>query len=171
MDARISSRQKRISKRQEKYMAEDLGGCTMPGSGAMPNAKSDVRVRGEIRGEAKFTNKSHYTLKLQVLEKIQKEALEGGLEDPVLQLEYMRKGRTEASFAIWPLEPNHSDREDLLRTRLTTTAKSMILGLDRLELHVTQCTRIYICFDNKHVSKWYAVANWKDYLKWRAENA
>ena len=55
MDARTSKRQKKISAKQERRMAEDLGGRVQPASGAMKHAKGDVRVMGVVRAEAKFT--------------------------------------------------------------------------------------------------------------------
>jgi hypothetical protein len=83
------SRQQKRSQLQEKRIAADLGGRTQPGSGSFWGAKSDVRKQGQIRCEAKYTAKKKYTLKLADLLKIKDEAIRGGLETPVMQVEFV----------------------------------------------------------------------------------
>jgi hypothetical protein len=78
----------RRSKLQEKRIAGDIGGRVQAGSGTSWRAKSDVRKMGDLRVEAKFTSKIEYKLKLDDWVKIWEEAVGGGLETPVMQIEY-----------------------------------------------------------------------------------
>lgn len=80
-------------------MAEDIGGRVQPGSGAPKFYKSDVRKMGQFRGECKTTSKLTYTLQLKDLEKLQTEALQGGFEMPVLQVEF-RNGGVGKRYAV-----------------------------------------------------------------------
>lgn len=81
-------------------MAEDLGGRIQPASGALSGAKGDVRKVGEIRGEAKTTSKSFFVLKLAELLKIRLEAITGGLEDWVFQIEFQGQMGQNKKFAV-----------------------------------------------------------------------
>jgi hypothetical protein len=62
--------------KQEKQIAKDVGGRTTPASGAIKNnrLKSDVTSKN-FRFEAKLTQKRSYSLNLDVLDKIEREAL------------------------------------------------------------------------------------------------
>ena len=77
------------SKLQESRIAKDVGGRVQAGSGSSWRAKSDVRDIGKLRIEAKFTSKDTYALKLKDLLKIREEALLGGLETWVMQVEFV----------------------------------------------------------------------------------
>lgn len=118
MDKFQSSRQKRISLRQEKLAAQDVGGLTTAGSGAAKTSGGgDVRVAGKLRIECKYTEKSFFVLELAVLKKIQMEALKGGMEQPVLQLTFVAKHTgAETSFAILPHAPKKSDGTQFFHT-------------------------------------------------------
>lgn len=76
------------SKMQERRAAEDLGGRVQKGSGSSDFAKGDVRKAGDLRLECKTTSKKSYSLKLSDIQKIQLEALKGGLEDWAMQIEF-----------------------------------------------------------------------------------
>ena len=77
---------KKISKRQEKKTANDIGGRVTPASGAGKWQKGDVRAV-DIRVECKTTEKASYNLKRETLVKIEVEAHED--EIPVLALEFI----------------------------------------------------------------------------------
>lgn len=81
---RRTDSQKR-SHQQEKRAAKRLGGRVQPASGA-GRAKGDVRVPGVLRMECKFTRANSYSLRLDLLEKIEKEC-EGG-EQPAFEIEF-----------------------------------------------------------------------------------
>lgn len=94
------SRQQRRSKLQEKRMAEDVSGRVQAGSGSSWRAKSDVRVLGKLRCEAKYTEKEEYKLKLADWLKIKDEAIIGGLETPVMQIEFVRGAGGSYKLAV-----------------------------------------------------------------------
>jgi hypothetical protein len=95
------SRIQKMSARQERKIAEDVGGRRQAGSGSSWRAKSDVRTMGKLRVEAKFTQKPTYTLKLDDWKKIREEAIKGGLETPVMQVEFTPPGSSPGmKFAV-----------------------------------------------------------------------
>jgi hypothetical protein len=73
------------SRKQEKRAASRIGGRVQPGSGA-GRAKGDVRDVGYTRMECKFTRAKSYSLKLEELKKIEREAGPG--EQPVFEIEF-----------------------------------------------------------------------------------
>lgn len=102
MDARQSRRSKRISLRQEKQAAVDLGGRTTAGSGAAKfSGGGDVRVMGKIKLECKVTEKDTYRLHYSDLKKIRTQANKV-LEEPVFQIAFLHPNRTMAKFVIIP---------------------------------------------------------------------
>lgn len=157
MDARTSKRQKKISSKQEQRMAEDLGGRVMPASGAMANAKSDVRAFGVVRAEAKYTAKESYSLKLADLDKIINEA---GLESAVLQLCFVdRSNRPLATFAIFPAKSPFV----AIKAELQSFKKSMLIGRDRMSLWLMK-KPVHLVFSDFDKNRWFRVMDWKDYL-------
>lgn len=69
----------RASQQQERRGASAYGGRVRPGSGSKPGAKGDVRTRSELV-EHKRTDKKSITFRVEVLEKIRREALLDGRE-------------------------------------------------------------------------------------------
>lgn len=80
---------KRRSLRQEKRAAAGVGGKIQPGSGAIPGKKGDFVIKGEVRGECKFTYASQYSLSLDTMYKIASEA--EGSEVPVVEVQFLDK--------------------------------------------------------------------------------
>jgi hypothetical protein len=74
------------SKDQEKRLARAFGMRRQPASGALPGAKADLRLRGQLRAEAKETVKSSYSLKLEDLVKLERES--SAEEYPLFMLEF-----------------------------------------------------------------------------------
>lgn len=97
-------RAKKVSRAQEQDVAEALGGYTQPGSGNMPGAKGDVRVKGRLRVETKFTKAGSFSLKLEELYKIAHEC--HGLEKPVFVIDYLDPGTSKLQdrFAVVPFQ-------------------------------------------------------------------
>jgi hypothetical protein len=95
--------QQRRSRLQERRIAEEIGGREQPASGAAWNAKGDVRKLGELRVEAKYTEKNYYVLKLADLLKIRDEALLGGAEQWAFQVEFTSFYQKWAllDFGLW----------------------------------------------------------------------
>jgi hypothetical protein len=77
---------KKRSKDQEKRAAKRWNARGQPGSGAMDHTKGDVRKKGVLREECKFTLAKSYTIKLEELLKIEREA--SGDETPFLEIEF-----------------------------------------------------------------------------------
>jgi hypothetical protein len=90
----------RRSSTQEQRTATDLGGRAQKGSGSTDFAKSDVRAPLDVRAECKTTSARSYTLKISDWEKIQGEALRGGLEEPVMQIEFQGPAGINKKLAI-----------------------------------------------------------------------
>jgi len=93
---------RKVSDRQERRIAESIGGRTQPGSGNQSGAKGDVRKRGEHRIEAKGVYSSQYILRRQVLDKIRGEC--DRKEQPALVLDFTDRptGRVLDSWTIIP---------------------------------------------------------------------
>ena len=83
---------------QEKRVAEDLDGRTQPGSGNQWNAKGDVSAR-EILVECKSTVNASISVKVDVLEKIEREAALA-VKEPILQIEFQGKRRIQKYAVI-----------------------------------------------------------------------
>jgi len=94
----------RTSRKQERRVAEDIGGRTQPASGAMPHAKGDVRKLGRLRVEAKTTWAGSYRLTEEVLDKIAAHASYG--EIPVVVVDFVDKktNKVKRSVAVVPYE-------------------------------------------------------------------
>lgn len=92
-----SDSQKR-SINQEKRVAKREGGKRQPASGALPGFEGDVRAPRRYRGECKFTRNRSYTLKLDDLEKLERQAYHDEL--PVFDLEF--QGTTTKRYVILP---------------------------------------------------------------------
>lgn len=73
------------SQKQERSLAKNLGGRTVPASGAFWSRKGDVRS-DDLLVEAKTTEAASYSIKKAVWEKIRKEALLDG-RIPVLAVQ------------------------------------------------------------------------------------
>ena len=88
----------RRSRRQEKRVAEDVGGSCQAGSGSRWEMKGDVRKLDAVRVECKTTRGKGFRVTREVLEKIEREA--SGLETPVLQLDFENGDGTVSSYGI-----------------------------------------------------------------------
>jgi hypothetical protein len=95
------SRRKSVQK-QEREMAELIGGRTQKASGAMASAKGDVRLKGVLRGEMKSTVNASFSLKREYLTKIRSECT--GRERPFLTVRFLND-RTLAPIEDWVLIP------------------------------------------------------------------
>lgn len=91
---------RRISRRQERRIADGVGGKVQPGSGSIPGKKGDVVRPGDLRIEGKFTYASQYTLRLDTMHKIASEA--EGSEVPAVVVHFVDKssGRTLEELAV-----------------------------------------------------------------------
>ena len=93
---------KRLSKKQERRIAEGVGGKAQTGSGSRPGYKGDGRVAGRFRIENKLTFKDSYRVTLADLHKIRSEC--DGFETPVFEVEFLSKD-THMLKEAWVLVP------------------------------------------------------------------
>ncbi len=75
----------RRSRAQEKRVAAREGGRRQPGSGSVEGFEGDVRVTGRYRGECKFTRAKSFSLKLEELLRLERQA---GRELPAFDIEF-----------------------------------------------------------------------------------
>jgi hypothetical protein len=124
VDAFRSSRQKKISRKQESSVAKDLGGRTQAASGATRlGGGADVRAPG-YRVECKYTEGYKYSLKRSELHKLKSQAART-LEQPVMQLAFVDQLGRRTEFAI-------TKTVDLNSSHLTR-AKSFVIDQEQLE--------------------------------------
>ena len=97
LDKILQRRRAKLVVTQERKVAVDIGGRTQPGSGNQWNAKGDVKSESLLI-ECKSTIHQSFTLKVDVLEKIEREAALAGRE-AVLQVEFQGKRRV-AKYAV-----------------------------------------------------------------------
>lgn len=110
------TKQTKEFKRHERDVAKGLGGVSTVGSGAK-GMKGDAwggnRDAGQrIMAEAKATDKRSYSLKLDVLQKVVKEAFEANME-PVLYIRF--EAGKSVNHQDWVVIPKHR-YEELLET-------------------------------------------------------
>lgn len=130
MDAVTSKRQKKMSLRQEKNVAKEIGGSLVAGSGAAKlSGGSDVRKRFDLRVECKVTEKTYYALTHADLRKIRDQALRGGLEQPVFQIRFEIPRGMTVEFAVCPGNGVPLDVNNLM----VTDRKRIRLELDTLQ--------------------------------------
>jgi hypothetical protein len=171
----MKSYSQRRSKLQEKRAARDVGGNAQKGSGSSGFAKGDFRNVGNVRGECKHTSKSTYILKEEDLKKIQMEALKGGFEDWVMQVEFLGAVGRSKKFAVvdckmfmemW-VEARPSNYTSLSSSSIAQIGKSFQLKVSDVlahdGLHVTQ---LAFMEDKEAVlnSKVYVIVPWQAYL-------
>lgn len=97
-------RRRKLSNKQEQIATKELGLKMSPASGATMFGGGDGRLAGQIRLECKFTEADFYTLKLEELLKLRKQAIKGGLEQPIFQVEFKGNYNHKAKYAIVPSE-------------------------------------------------------------------
>lgn len=165
MDARQSKRGKRISLRQEKQAAADLGGTTMAASGATRlGGGGDVRVMGNTRLECKFTEKGSYTLKYEELRKIRRQAMKV-LEQPVFQFAFRHPSGRLRAYAVIPWQ------EDKVEGKIhywSTMAGSVTFTEDQLEKALYE-GRIQYAFlhplSDPPSFRMFEIMGWHDYVE------
>lgn len=149
---------RRVRKRsqlQEKRAANDIGGRTVAGSGAAKfSGGADVRKQGEVRVECKFTEKDHYDLKHADLVKIKGQALKGGLELPVMQIEFITAPTLQVAVI------SDLNRKDSALVQVRAKQKRMTkAGLTRFLL---QARHFQMVFND---NDYYTVMRWEHFLE------
>jgi len=78
------------SQKQEKRVAKQTGGNLVPASGSLWSNKADVKIDNFLI-EVKYTDKDYYTLKVDIWNKIYKEAIKDGGRIALLQIDIKDK--------------------------------------------------------------------------------
>jgi hypothetical protein len=92
----------RRSKRQEREVAQALGGKCTPASGAL-DVKGDVRITSIARVECKTTANKSFSVTREIIQKIEDAAIGSG-EVPALVVEFISSnGAPESSVAVVPM--------------------------------------------------------------------
>ena len=84
-DAEKGNASYRRSRKQERELAERLGGRRTAASGSK-DEKGDVRVKGFVRLEAKTTKHKSFSVTLDMIKQIEEAALVSG-EMPIIAIE------------------------------------------------------------------------------------
>lgn len=90
---------KKISRKQEKSVADEVEGKTVIASGALWGFKGDVRTDKWLI-ECKTTEKDYYTVTAKVWEKIAKEALKDHCREPMLVID-LHNNPKERYVCFW----------------------------------------------------------------------
>ena len=126
------AKNKRVSRRLEKKVANDIGGRWSPSSGAVGD-KGDVRLKGRYRIEHKFTKKPVYSLKLADLDKVESECY--GEEKPAFVIAFVGETNKELDSVVLVRTGTwHYSTDDTVVTAVTVDKKSTRIDLE----HVTQ---------------------------------
>ncbi len=170
MDARQSRRGKRISLRQEKQAAADLGGRTTAGSGAAKfSGGADVRVMGKIRLECKVTEKDNYRLHFSDLKKVRAQANKA-LEEPIFQIAFLHSNRNMVKFAIVPWDGGLDDYTNIMYSK----SQSIMLKEDEIFREVS-VGRLQLNFYGElkiplH-HRMFEIMHWDDFIEQQNINA
>ncbi len=162
MDARQSRRGKRISLQQEKSAAADLGGRTTAGSGAAKfSGGGDVRVMGKTRVECKITENDSYSLKLDELEKLRKQAIKH-LEYPVFQFAFKEISGRSTQYAV--IQWDETEKPQIV---LETEAKSWTFNKHDVREQVRSLLQVifHVKEANSLKTKYFRVMPWEDFVE------
>lgn len=97
------TRKRATGRASERRVAATLRAKPTPASGALPWAHGDMN-KGQLRIEAKATTKASMGVRLDWLEKIQREANEGG-KIPALTISFVTGNGTSRPSGDWVLLP------------------------------------------------------------------
>lgn len=148
---------KKKSQKQEKSVAKDLNARTVVASGALWGSKGDVR-HDNLLVECKTTDKSFYSLTMQVWEKIEKEAIRDGLRLPVMCIDL--NGGQERYAVFKDKDFRH------YRSYYDSTADTDCVWSDRKSFRVQRPERVLmIAYKSKSgETPCFVVIHWDDFL-------
>jgi len=130
---------KKKSHKREVQIAKDIGGRTTPGSGCFWNRKGDA-VHEYFLIEDKFTEKSKYSLNINILEKIEKQSNEI-LKTPILTIGF--ECENGDNFVVVRKSDYNVVTESI--EIIETSKKNTTLYLDDLNIMYTNTKNNIIC--------------------------
>lgn len=155
MNAYRSARQKKISLKQEKAVAKEMGGRTQAASGATRmGGGADVRAPG-YRIECKYTEKSTYSIKKSDLHKLKEQAART-LEQPVMQLAFVDTRGRRTEFAITKVDIN------TIIVAYFCKAKSFLVRKELLQKLLL--TNMPFAFRFEDDRNYWLVRHWSDFI-------
>ena len=87
--------------KQERRLASDLGGSLTLGSGS-GCIKGDVRITGVARIEAKSTQHKSYSLKRELVDRMEHAAIQSG-EVPIFQIDFLTGENIDKQLVVMPM--------------------------------------------------------------------
>lgn len=124
-DKRGRSDAQRRSREQEKQAAKRYNARRQAGSGTSSRAKGDIHDPGVLRGECKETTKKSFSLKLEELLKIEKEAR--GSELPLFEVQF-QSVHPSRTYVVIPATEFQAMREEIEFLRQLVNEQSEELG-------------------------------------------
>jgi hypothetical protein len=121
---------------------------------------------GNIRGECKFTKSDSYTLKKADLEKIALEALKGGGEGWVMQVEFVGAGGQSKKLAVLDygvFQDMHIHHDAVFDFALKSAGKTFVIKKDDYRAR-SSCV---VSFKDDSPLRMYAIILWQTYLEVR----
>jgi hypothetical protein len=105
-----TKRMKKLARKQEQKVMDGIGGRRQCASGALPGYKSDGRLLGRVRMEAKFTFAKVFALRHEDLQKLRGEC--EGRERPAFVIDFKNRasGKTQDRWVAIP----HVDWEKMI---------------------------------------------------------
>lgn len=99
--SRMLSDSHRHAPKQEKALSKSIKGRMVVGSGS-GTEKGDVRLEKIVRIEAKCTQHKSFSLKKELVDKMENIALQAG-EVPVIQIDFLTDDIVDGQLAVIPL--------------------------------------------------------------------
>jgi hypothetical protein len=151
---------KKISRKREEEAAEQIGGRAHPASGAMWYKKSDFS-NAFWNIEDKFTHEDKYSIKLDILNKIEKESLNIN-KTPALRFGFYKYNK---NYIVIEKKYFHFELD----------AKEIIITKNSYMVHFNDLNKFYIESDNIGViqltfpKKIFYMLTWEDFLDYMNE--
>lgn len=155
---------RKISQKQEKSVAKDLDAKVVVASGALWNAKADVR-NSQFLVECKTTSKDFYTITSKVWDKICKEANRDGMREPLLVIDLHNNHKERYvcfSHDLLPFEEGRVATPTWLRGSITSVAgKSKQFRFFGIPKHTATVVSFYSTSKNSYNNV--VLMNFKDF--------
>ena len=162
---------KKVANNLEKWIADQLGGIRVAGSGSLATWKGDVEL-DNILLDSKFTLKSTISVKLLDVEKIHREARATGRQGNLI-LTFMQDEKNFNNNSHWVMIPSkYLDLDNFNLASMQAkdskaVSKSMLTGLSRKSAKLNKPPAIEILFERVAIgipNKW-TIIQFSEYKK------